>query len=87
MTPFLLLKSGIGNSADLNKFNIISLDNLNYKNDLKKIRLIGSQQEKKLFKIEFKNKIDIKNTITEYLDLSIFEYVAVSFMRHWNCTK
>ena len=65
---------------DLNKFNIISLDNLNYKNDLKKIRLIGSQQEKKLFKIEFKNKIDIKNTITEYLDLSIFEYVEPDFI-------
>ncbi len=65
---------------DLNKFNIISLDNLNYKNGLKKIKFLGGDVEKKLFKIEFINEINIKNKITEYLDLSIFEYVEPDYI-------
>ena len=67
-------------NLDFNKFNIVSLDKLNSYYNIDKIKCIGGRDNKKLFKIEFKNNIDIKNAVKEYTELSIFDFVEPDYI-------
>ena len=62
------------------KFNILLLDKLNSINNIEKIKFIGGTINNKIYKIEFKDNIDIKKAVKEYKELSIFDFVEPDYI-------
>ena len=62
------------------KFNILLLDKLNNNNKIEKIKFIGGAINNKIYKIEFKDNIDIKKAVKKYTELSIFYFVEPDYI-------
>ena len=62
------------------KFNILLLDKLNSNNNIEKIKFIGGTINNKIYKIEFKDNIDIKKAVKKYTELSIFDFVETHYI-------
>ena len=62
------------------RFYIPTIDQLNVKNNLSKIKLIGNKKIKRTFTLFFENDIDVLNVIKQYQKTNLFEFVEPNYI-------